>query len=150
MGMNAGAFLMFGYDLGEPSEWPEEMQDNIGDDEDEEEYLSDLLLERLVGFTEKYYDGIDYNAYSERKDLAENKLNVKVQAYSAVDYPRFALVLKSPFFKGDWSGTTPVNISLMDFTDREPKYKSQLKDAMTALEFPTDKHPGWLLCADWG
>lgn len=155
MGMSTDAILAYGYDLGGADGWKINDLGEYGElptldwydpdsDEDFEEAIERRLLSQLAGFTETDWRIDGYHA---RKDAALKQLGVQLVSHCSSDYPMWVLATYS---KTAWRGS-PVLFEPTELGAIPTDWDTKLRAALDALGItPTQEHPRWVLCSDWG
>jgi hypothetical protein len=150
--------LAYGYDLGGPETWKLKNASEYGyydfpwltdfDEDDWEETAYQVLLAKIVGFTETleqaYQKGTN-KTFHERKDAALKKLRVQIVRYGYGPGDQIDFILATTAFEVDDYGSEVIDISF------DHAAAGILDVALAALEItPLQEEPKWILASYYG
>lgn len=139
MGIDSDGILAYGYDLGElyDLDTPEEYEG------DKTQYIEDLLLKELAGFTDKWSKGDE--TFFDRKREAEKQIGVEIILHCSYDYPMYILAAKGSETRA-WRGSPKVIKSLVAYQE----WDDNLNKAKAVLGIDNLDEPAWILSSIMG
>lgn len=171
MGMDADAYLFWGYDLGG---YVDDYESRIPHDDEgedllegwEDKYLASLGLTNPLYGRDRSFDVHEwlavpenrkaYDTYNAAKDAAMKAFTNECNFanYGSLDgygESNTFVYLEEGLFNGDWSGCSPVDVALMaEIEANRETNKARLDDFCTKLGINIEGlEPGWRLTAQW-
>jgi hypothetical protein len=145
VGMNLGAVLAYGYDLGgRDAGWKVEGGETLrGMVSGGFEEMVERRLLAMVGFTEQWRDDPDGGFYTRERE-AGKRLRVELAWTGSLEYPAYMLVIKDRA-RADWSPEV-VDIAALAAKPKDLGWDELLDAAVRAIGLkPTQERPAWLI-----
>lgn len=153
MGRSAICLLAYGYDLGGGTgEWsftraggrdPDMLDDDLDDEVGFVEQVTEILLDRLAGFTESDRAAADFG---QRRQAALDRIGITVATHGYLQEPSY--LLAAHVTRADWESPGKIRLAELDQRRIAEGWDDRLATVLTTLEIqPRQQRPEWLLLA---